>query len=132
MDTTQERVLEALKELGFQTRQLEDFGHSFSYEGKTLIYLLSDDESFLSVALPGILDYDEADPSAFHALAERLNSTLKYVKACRLGGSLWLFVERELLGEEDMKPALSHAIVHLEAAFQLACQCLGEAKADGN
>ncbi|MCD8266817.1 MAG: DUF4854 domain-containing protein [Prevotellaceae bacterium] len=126
MDTTQERVLKALGELGFQTRQLEDFGYSFSYEGKTLIYLLSDDESFLSVALPGILDYNEADHSAFHALAEKLNSTLKYVKACRLGDSLWLFLERELLGEEDVKLAVSHAIVHLEAAFQLACQLIGE------
>ena len=50
-------------------------------------------------------------------LMDKLNSSLKYVKANRLGDSIWLFYERELYGGEDFEKLLSRMILHLEAAI---------------
>ena len=41
---------------------------------------------------------------------------LKYVKAYRLGRTLWLFYERELLSEENLPQIISRMVVRLEAA----------------
>ena len=49
-------------------------------------------------------------------LAERVNAMLKYVKAYRLGKTLWLFYERELLSEENLPQIISRMVVRLEAA----------------
>ena len=50
-------------------------------------------------------------------LMDKLNSTLKYVKANKLGDSMWLFYERELYGGEDLEKLVSRMILHLEAAM---------------
>ncbi len=117
-----EKVLEAFRELGFQLEQVEETGwYNFNYEGKNFIYLPnSDDEEFLSISIPGIYDLEEDNIAKFVAMTEKLNSAPKYVKAYRLGDSIWLFYERELLGEEDLKLVISRMIMHLEAALYLA------------
>jgi hypothetical protein len=48
---------------------------------------------------------------------DKLNSTLKYVKANKLGDSMWMFYERELYGGEDWEKLVSRMILHLEAAM---------------
>ena len=37
------------------------------------------------------------------ALLEKINSTLKYIKAYMLGNSVWLFYERELIEQREQK-----------------------------
>ena len=113
-----EKILEAFKALGFEMEELEGMGYGFQYEGKHFLYMYNeDDEDFLNISLPGVLDIDDGNDTTFYQVMDKLNGTLKYVKAYKLNDSMWLFYERELFGGEDLKQVLSRMILHLEAAL---------------
>lgn len=113
-----EKILNAFSELGFVPEDVE-IGYSFKYEGIGMLWLNpKDDEDFLSIGVPCIDKIDEDNADMLHALVEEVNSTLKYVKSYCLDGYVWMFYERELLGEEDLMLCLSHMIMHLEAGVR--------------
>ena len=111
-----EKILNVFETLGFQLEEMEGFGYGFRYEGINYLFMPNeDDEEFLNIAIPAILEINEDNVHAAHMLMDKLNSTLKYVKANKLNDSMWLFYERELFGGEDLKQILSRMILHLEA-----------------
>ena len=113
-----EQILDTFATMGFLLEEMEGFGYGFSYEGINYLYMPSDDdEDFLNLAIPAIVEVTEENTQAVFMLMDRLNSTLKYVKANTQGDSIWLFYERELYGEEDFEKLLSRMILHLEAAI---------------
>ena len=98
-----EKIFEAFANLGFKLDGSDDTGYVFDYENLHLIYMYNqNDEDYFCICLPGFYDYEEAKKEQYQALAEKINATLKYVKAYTLGGCMWLFYERELLGGEDL------------------------------
>lgn len=122
-----EKVLEALHNLGFKPEYTENVGYTFSYENISLLYMYNDnDGDFLNIAVPGILEYEEEDTLQFCALMEKINSTLKYIKAYILGGSMWLFYERELFENDDLEEIISHMILHLEGGLFFARKAMLE------
>lgn len=124
-----EKVLEAFAELGFELTPMEELGFGFDYENIHMLYLpQANDDDFLNISIPGIYDVEEENPIAFLDLMNRVNSTLKYVKAYAGGDSLWLFYERELFGDEDFPKVISRMIMHLEAALEFARNTLAEMK----
>ena len=113
-----EKILEALKALGFELEEMDGLGYDFQYEGKHYLYMYNeDDEDFLNISLPAVLDIDEENNLDFYKVMDKLNGTFKYVKANKLSDSMWLFYERELFGDEDLKQLLYRMILHLEAAL---------------
>ncbi len=110
-----EKILDALKALGFETKDFE-IGYGFEFEGSHFLYLPSDDEQFLSIALPSVHEFDEENELEGYKLMNKVNRQMKYVKATRINGDIWLFFERNLLGEEDLKEVLQQMIFSLEAA----------------
>ena len=84
------------------------------------------DEEFLNIALPGIVEVEDDRMLQICALLEKINSTLKYVKTYMLGNSVWLFYERELFGEEDLMTVISRMILHLEAGLAFARKAMAE------
>lgn len=113
-----EQILNTFAAMGFQLEEMEGFGYGFQYEGINYLYMPNDDdEDFLNIAVPAIVEINDENIHAAHLLMDKLNSTLKYVKANKLGDSLWLFYERELYGGEDFEKLLSRMILHLEAAL---------------
>ena len=121
--------MEAFAELGFKLEQMDDFGYGFSYEGTNFIFMLnSDDEEFLNICVPGIYDLEEESPLTFIELMNKINSTLKYIKAYELGKSIWLFYERELFGDEDLMKVISRMILHLEAGLMFSRKAMSETK----
>jgi hypothetical protein len=124
-----EKILEVFAELGFKLEQMDDFGYGFSYEGTNFIIMLnSDDEEFLNICVPGIYDFEEESPLTFIELMNKINSTLKYIKAYELGKSIWLFYERELFGDEDLMKVISRMILHLEAGLMFSRKAMSEIK----
>lgn len=123
-----ERILEALGNLGFKLKEENDgTSYGFSYEGLNLLYMYNEnDEDFLNISLPGILEVEEDKFLQTCALLEKINSTLKYVKAYILGGDVWMFYERELLGGEDLMIVISRMILHLEAGLKFARKAMKE------
>lgn len=123
--------MEAFAELGFKLEQMDDFGYGFSYEGTNFIFMPnSDDEEFLNICVPGIYDLEEESPLTFIELMNKINSTLKYIKAYELGKSIWLFYERELFGDEDLMKVISRMILHLEAGLMFSRKAMAEIKAN--
>ena len=126
-----EKILEAFAELGFKLEQMDDFGYGFSYEGTNFIFMPnSDDEEFLNICVPGIYDLEEESPLTFIELMNKINSTLKYIKAYELGKSIWLFYERELFGNEDLAKVISRMILHLEAGLMFSRKAMAEIKSN--
>lgn len=122
-----EKILEAFRDLGFKLKETEGMGYNFNYEGLNLLYMYNEnDEEFLNIALPGIIEVEEDRMLQICALLEKINSTLKYVKAYILGNSVWLFYERELFGEEDLMMVISRMILHLEAGLAFVRKAMAE------
>lgn len=120
-----EKILEAFARLGFCLEKSDDVGYEFEYEGMTLLYLCNeDDEDFLTIALPGFYEYDEENVATYCALSEKINASLKYVKAFTPGHSMWLCYERELFGGEDLEALISRMIAHLEAGVVFASKAV--------
>ena len=116
-----EKILEAFDNLGFNLEDNESLGYHFFYEGINFLYMYNeDDEEFLNIAVPGIYDLEDDNKENYEALKEKINSTLKHVKAYTLGKGLWLFYERDLLGNEDLEEVIRHMILHLAAALMFA------------
>ena len=116
-----EKILAAFENLGFNLEDTESLGYTFNYEGINFLYMYNeDDENFLNISVPGIYDLEENNKEKYDALKEKINSTLKYIKAYTLGNSLWLFYERDLLGNEDLEETIRRMILHLAAALMFA------------
>ena len=110
---------------------MDDFGYGFSYEGTNFIFMPNaDDEDFLNICVPGIYDLEEESPLLFIELMNKINSTLKYIKAYELGKSIWLFYERELFGDEDLAKVISRMILHLEAGLMFSRKAMAEIKSN--
>lgn len=118
--TTNEKVLEALGALGFKLKQVEDALYTFDYEGREYWYLPSGNELLLNIAIPGICEFDEENTLSCFELEDRLNATLEFVKVYKASGHLWLFYERELMGEEDIRLVLAQMIARLESAMYVS------------
>ena len=116
-----EKILAAFENLGFNLEDIESLGFSFNYEGINYLYMYNeDDENFLNISVPIIYDLEKDNKEKYEELKEKINSTLKYVKAYTLGDSLWIFYERDLLGNEDLEEVIRHMILHLAAALMFA------------
>lgn len=127
-----EKIFEAFTDLGFKLVKNDNYRYSFSYEGLKLLYTVSeDDNEFLSISVPCIYDCHQGNASHAAALTEKINFTLKYIKAYILAGSVWLFYERELITEEeDMMDVISRMINRLEAGYVFARKTIAEIESD--
>ena len=112
--------MEAFENLGFNLEYNDTLGYSFFYEGINLLYMYNeDDETFLNISVPGIYDLEDGKET-YDVLKEKINSTLKYVKAYTLCNSLWIFYERDLLGNEDLEEVIRRMVLQLAAALMFA------------
>ena len=129
-----EKILNAFKSLGFELEEIDNFGHAFMYEGINYIWMSNtDDENFLSIGVPGILDKPDEEEVPFYQLVDKFNGMLKYIKLNIVGDSLWMFYERELFGgEEDLEEPVSRMIVQLEMAFRYFKKLSREAQENDN
>jgi hypothetical protein len=88
------------------------------------------DESFLNIALPGVLDMDNEDDLAFYKIMDKMNSTMKCLKACVVDDGMWLFCERELVGDEDLRKCVARMICCLETGANYLFSLVDDSKND--
>lgn len=116
-----EKILETLRTMGFCIEPIDEYKHAFTYEGINYVYVYSDnDDEFLNIVVPAINDFNEDNALMMYQLMDKINTTLKYVKAHVINGNVWIAYEREVLGDEDMENVLAHMILHLERALNFA------------
>lgn len=113
-----EKILETLKAMGFIVEEEDEQASCFEYEGHWFLHIYNkNDENFLNITLPAVLDKEGMDELEFYKILDKVNNTVKYVKAYDNYGKAWLCYERELLGDEDLEKLLESMIYHLEAAL---------------
>lgn len=123
--------MEVFKALGFEMKDMEGLGYGFQYEGRHYLYMYNeDDEDFLNISIPAVMDLDDENNVGFYQVMDKINSTLKYVKANKLNDSMWLFYERELFGGEDLMQVISRMILHLEAGFMFLRRAMANTEED--
>jgi len=111
---TKEKVLVALKALGFKTDKLETVAYGFHYEGKAFLFLPNEeDEEFLMITLPCV-DLDDMDEQTLTKVADRMNACQKYIKTYTARGALEISYERQLLGDEDLEKVIRNMLRSLE------------------
>ena len=113
-----EKILEALRELGFELEEIGGNAYGFQYEGRNYLYVhTEEDEDFLNITLPAVMEMEDENDVCFYQIMDKINSTLKYVKANVFNDSMWLSYERELFGGEDLKQVIGRMIIHLDAGL---------------
>ena len=115
-----EKIVEALRDLGFILEEVSGIGYHFKFEAVNMFYLNSEDEQFVSIIVPGIFETEHSDMDVVYKTMEKVNSTLKYVKAYLWNDSITLTYEREMFGEENLEEMLGSMIVQLESALRFS------------
>lgn len=115
-----EKIVEALRDLGFILEEVSGIGYHFKFEAVNMFYLNSEDEKFVSIIVPGIFETEHSDMDVVYKTMEKVNSTLKYVKAYLWNDSITLTYEREMFGEENLEEMLGSMIVQLESALRFS------------
>ncbi len=124
-----EKILNVFKNLGFEMESLENLGYGFEYEGIHYLWMNSNDEEFFSIAVPNVLDKEDVTELEFYQIMDKMNSSLKYVKAYGIGDNVWLFYERNLLGNDEFEELIPRVIINLENAVRLIQGDLDETEA---
>ena len=131
--TMKEKILEVFKTLGFKVEDLDGTAYGFHYEGRNFLLLLNEEnEEFLKIALPCVLEVDDVDEKMFTEVMEKQNSTLPYVKAYKEFGGMSLSYERELCGGEDLREVIRRMILRLEYGHFFLHHRLLKSKDDGD
>lgn len=126
-----EKILETLNNLGFSLTEVGTLDYAFKYEGINFLYMYNEnDENFLNLSIPGIYDLDKENILKYYTLCEKINSTLKYIKAYTLNDALWLFYERELFENDDLEGLLSRMINQLTIALLMVRNTILEMDGD--
>lgn len=113
-----EKILNAMKSLGFLIKEDKEFCYCFRYEGKPFqLQFNEEDEEFLAILLKTTVSVDDENDVGFYQFMNKINGVMKFVKAKMDNGSMWLSYERELLGDEDLMQMLANMIFHLNDGF---------------
>lgn len=128
-----EKVLKALKELGFKLEEVEDFGYIFQYEGTHYLYAPNImGEEFLNICIPGVCDLHEAKETFdLCHLANKLSYELNYVKAYVKEERLWIAYECNIDGcEKSLKDIVGNMISYLDFGINYTRDLLGNGYPD--
>lgn len=130
-----EKILEAFSDLGFKLEERVGNCYGFEYEDIRMLYIYNDDdEDYISISLPGILGFEDCDASQIYTLMNKINSTVKYVKAYSLNDNVWLTYEYKLMDGENLIDVIYHMITYLEGAHRFAYKAfcdMGNTMEDG-
>lgn len=111
-----ERVSSILKNLGFIIGVDNDKIY-FSFEGINMLIIITEDQSYLGILVPNIIDMSDENELLSLRIVESLNNRVKYVKAyIPYDNSIWLSYERELMEEEIEEELVGSMISNLEYA----------------
>lgn len=116
--TTEEKVLDILKDLGFKVVILEDLGYEFTYEGIKYVFLTYEhDADLITISIPSVYNMEDGRLMECFELFYKINNTISCVKANFYKNSIWLSYEYQILGDEDLKPVVANMISQLFKAW---------------
>lgn len=117
---TTEMVINFLRQQGFCPEVDEDDGNVlFKYQMANFLFVNNDeDEEFFQLLMPGIYDVTDDNRDMVLEAANKVNHTIKVVKACIVNDSLWLFFENLLDHTPEVEDIIPRALAILQGARQ--------------
>lgn len=117
---TSEMVLDFLKEQGFLPQVDPDDGCiTFKFQMAHFLFVNNDeDEEFFQLLMPAIYDVTEDNREMVFEITNRINRSIKVVKACVVDDSVWLFFEILLDHSPEVDSIIPRALQILQGAQQ--------------
>lgn len=117
---TTEMVLNFLKQQGFCPEVDPDNGNIlFKFQMANFLFVNNDeDEEFFQLIMPNIFDVTEDNREMALEAANKLNFSIKVVKASIVNDGIWLFFEILLDKTPDVSDILPRALQILQTARQ--------------
>lgn len=117
---TTEMVINFLRQQGFCPEVDEDNGNIlFKYQMANFIFINNDeDEEFFQLLMPGIYDVTDDNRDMVLEAANKVNQSIKVVKACVIGDNVWLFFENLLDHTPEVEDIIPRALAILNGARQ--------------
>ena len=111
-----ELVLSKLGELGFELKEIEDYGYLFRYEDLSMLYIPDeDDDNFLRFALPNVFDVTDENRPFVLEVVNDTNMTIKYTKTCVYDDDVWAFYEYRTFNDDNLEDIIEHGLVLLQS-----------------
>ena len=112
-------VLDFLRKEGFLPEVAENGNVVFKYQMTTFVFFVDEnDEGFFQLAMPHIYDVTEDNRELVLEAANRVNQSLKVMKACVVDNSVWLMFEILLDATPDVKDIMPRALSILMGSRQ--------------
>ena len=117
---TTELVINFLRQQGFCPEVDEDNGNIlFKYQMANFLFINNDeDEEFFQLLMPGIYDVTDDNRDMVLEAANKVNQSIKVVKACVVDDSVWLFFENLLDHTPEVEDIIPRALDILNGARQ--------------
>ena len=117
---TTEMVMNFLRQQGFCPEVDEDNGNIlFKYQMANFLFINNDeDEEFFQLLMPGIYDVTDDNRDVVLEAANKVNHSIKVVKACVVNDSVWLFFENLLDHTPEVDDIIPRALAILQGARQ--------------
>jgi len=117
---TTEMVMNFLRQQGFCPEVDEDDGNIlFKYQMANFLFINNDeDEEFFQLLMPGIYDVTDDNRDVVLEAANKVNHSIKVVKACVVNDSVWLFFENLLDHTPEVDDIIPRALAILQGARQ--------------
>ena len=113
-------VMNFLRQQGFCPEVDEDNGNIlFKYQMANFLFINNDeDEEFFQLLMPGIYDVTDDNRDVVLEAANKVNHSIKVVKACVVNDSVWLFFENLLDHTPEVDDIIPRALAILQGAHQ--------------
>ncbi len=113
-------VMNFLRQQGFCPEVDEDNGNIlFKYQMANFLFINNDeDEEFFQLLMPGIYDVTDDNRDVVLEAANKVNHSIKVVKACVVNDSVWLFFENLLDHTPEVDDIIPRALAILQGARQ--------------
>ena len=112
-----DKVMVELQKLGLLP-QKEEFGIVFKYQMVNYIYLDNDDEEYIKIYIPSMMNVDDDDLGMVLTILNSLNNKMKVIKFVVEDGTVWSCYEMRVHEGVSLGDMIEHAVEGLFVSYQ--------------
>ena len=112
-----DKVMVELQKLGLLP-QKEEFGIVFKYQMVNYIYLDNDDEEYIKIYIPSMMNVDDDDLGMVLTILNSLNNKMKDIKFVVEDGTVWSCYEMRVHEGVSLGDMIEHAVEGLFVSYQ--------------
>ena len=112
-----DKVMVELQKLGLLP-QKEEFGIVFKYQMVNYIYLDNDDEEYIKIYIPNVMDVEDEHLVLILAMLNTVNNRMKVVKLVVNEDQIWCCFEAKVYQDDNLADMIETAVEALYVSYQ--------------